>query len=278
MNAKFLVSSPSGAKFFELLRWHMVNGTRPLGDPRKGIRWKAIELADAAGVTDRTVRNWCNNITREPTLPPNYHLVEAAYFGNSPTDDDSWYSVERHRFRETFEAESTNRKTRKARRLIEGAGNSPGPIPSTSNRPGSQPVLLHELRSNDDNTSALSAEIYSENLGVINDEIIDEVISSNSISVNFSGIMGKQHIHTYMIDNKVTFSDLLDTIWYSLRRNVNIPAFSYGKVWILTDSKNRGICYESTMTFNKRDDRVLSDVGIKFGQLLFVELLVSITE
>jgi hypothetical protein len=71
--------------FAELLKWHLIRGTRPNGGVAVlGRRWSRAEFADALGVAEDTVRKWSAGRGR----PREFFSIERVLFGANPEFED----------------------------------------------------------------------------------------------------------------------------------------------------------------------------------------------
>ncbi len=77
--------------FGELLKWHLLEGTRPPDSTEKGKAWSYKTFASKCGVSDRQVRNWIANRNK----PEEVETIERILFGS---DQDSYF-VERREIR-----------------------------------------------------------------------------------------------------------------------------------------------------------------------------------
>ena len=103
-----------GSPFADLLRSHLMMGTRP-GRPM-GRRWSNKEFAHATGVIERTVRNW---ITGRST-PPELATIERELFGN----DLALHSAEVEALRRAYDDA----------RLRRPSANKPGPVSASASQ------------------------------------------------------------------------------------------------------------------------------------------------
>lgn len=115
----------------------MVHGTRSLGHPRGREPWGTKELAEAAGVTDKTVRNWRSGNPDKRTVSDNIRNLERVFFGPDTARDSDWYLEERSKFKAALlTAESERDKRVTQRRVTKKAAHAVAPA-TTSGRDAS---------------------------------------------------------------------------------------------------------------------------------------------
>jgi class 3 adenylate cyclase/predicted ATPase len=90
--------------FGELLRWHLLRGTRR-GSTKDsaGRKWGTKEFAAAVGVSDRTVRFWL----QDQHLPSEIETIERVFFGDNVSTHTEWRLALRHAHEATRRKEAT---------------------------------------------------------------------------------------------------------------------------------------------------------------------------
>jgi transcriptional regulator with XRE-family HTH domain len=91
--------------------WHLSRGTRPAGNTSRRGAWRNDTFAKAAGVSDRSVRNWRQG--RNPPSRADYEEIEEALFGSADSPD---YEELRSVFRDAYETARAGRDRPEASR------------------------------------------------------------------------------------------------------------------------------------------------------------------